>query len=65
MQIYDQPVFNETAYSYPFWIEKGIRLNIYRDNDDQIKRVRIYTLPLVSKVSNLPGYSDDFYQLVK
>jgi len=54
--------FNETAYTYPFWIDKGVRVNIYRNKDEQIKRVRIYTLPLVSKVSNLP---DDFYHLVK
>jgi hypothetical protein len=61
--IYDQMTFNETAYSYPFWIDKGIRVNIYRNKiDEQIKRVRIYTLPLVSKVIN---YVDDFYQLVK
>lgn len=65
IEMNDLPAFNETAYAYPFWINKGIRVNIYRSKDEQIKRVRIYTLPLVSKVANLSNYSNDFYQLVK
>ena len=59
------PMFNETAYSYPFWMDKGIRVNIYQAKDKQIKRVRIYTLPLVPKISNLPNDFDDFYQFDK
>jgi hypothetical protein len=51
--------FDEKAYTYPFWIEKGIHVNIYRNKDDQIKRVRIYTLPLDLKIVNLPNQSED------
>lgn len=63
--LFKSTTFSETAYAYPFWIDKGIRVNIYRNEDKQIKRIRIYTLPLISKVANLPNYSDNFYQLVK
>jgi len=57
--------FDETAYIYPFWIEKGIHVNIYRNKDEQIKRVRIYTLPLDSKIVNPPNNSEDIFKLIK
>jgi hypothetical protein len=60
-----QSNFDETAYAYPFWIDKGVHVNIYRNKDNEIKRVRIYTLPLVSKISNLPKHSEDMYKLIK
>lgn len=63
--MFDQLAFDEKAYAYPFWIDKGVHTNIYRNKDDQIKRVRIYTLPLVSKISNLPTHPEDMYIFIK
>lgn len=54
--------FNDIAYTSPFWIEKAVHVNVYRNKDNQIKRVRIYTLPLVSNISN---DFEDTYQLIE
>lgn len=56
--------FNEKAYTYPFWIEKNLHANIYRNENDHIKRVRIYTLPLSTKIVNSPNHFDDTYQTI-
>lgn len=68
MNDFPQPMFNqftfdETAFSYPFWFNKDIHVNIYRNKDNEIKRVRIYTLPLVSKITNLLDLTQDIYKL--
>lgn len=62
----DQSTFNESEYAQPFWTARNVQVNIYRTKEKQIKCVRIYTLPLVPKVSNLPDYSDsnDWYKLL-
>jgi hypothetical protein len=55
------PNFDHKAYTNQFWIDGNIYVNIYRTKCNQIKRVRIYTLPLVSKISN---HSEDMYKLI-
>jgi len=44
-----------------FGLIKMFMLIFYRDKNDEIKRVHIYTLPLVSKIANLPNNSEDIY----
>ena len=46
-----QTTFDPSAYTYPFWTEKNIHVNIYRINDEEIRHVRIYTSTFFDKKS--------------
>lgn len=45
---------DENAYAYPFWINKNIHINIYRNRINETKRIRIYTFyPTTRKLADL------------
>ena len=57
--------FNDIAYTSSLSSKEAVHVNVYRNKKNEIKRVRIYTLPLVSNITNIPNGSEDTYQLIE
>ena len=57
--------FDPTTFAYPFWTDRNVHVNISRNQDKQIQRACIYTLPLTRKIANLLNESQDIdYHLI-